>query len=153
MNHFTKSMIRQATLKDVHTVERIVHLAYQSYIPRIGKPPGPMLDDYHAAVRSGNVWVLELDGQLVGIIVLVAKPEYMLLDNVAVLPERQRSGLGRLLLTFAEERARECGYREVQLYTNELMSENLAWYVGLGYQETSRRNDSGFRRVFMKKTL
>jgi ribosomal protein S18 acetylase RimI-like enzyme len=77
----------------------------------------------------------------------------MLIDNVAVMPERQRSGLGRMLLAFAEATAKERGYVEVQLYTSELMYENLAWYTKLGYQETFRRYDSGFRRVFMKKRL
>jgi GNAT superfamily N-acetyltransferase len=67
------------------------------------------------------------------------------------MPEKQ--GSGRMLLDFAEEKARERGYLEVRLYTNELMHENLAWYARLGYQETSRLCDSGFRRVFMKNSL
>ena len=112
-----------------------------------------MTDDYNGQVASGNVWVLELDGELLGLVVLVSKPAYMLIDNVAVMPERQRSGLGRMLLAFAEVKARERGYLEVQLYTNEFMHENLAWYARLGYQETSRMYDSGFKRVFMKKHL
>jgi len=90
---------------------------------------------------------------MLGLVVLVPKPTYMLIDNVAVLPERQHSGLGRMLPAFAEAKARECGYLEVQLHTNELMHENLDWYARLGYQETSRMFDSGFRRVFMKKHL
>jgi len=147
------SIIRKAMAEDVPAIEHIVHLAYKGYTPRLGKPPGPMTNDYHAKVRSGKVWVLLLGGEIVGIIVLVPKPEYMLLENVAVLPERQRLGLGHRLLTFAEEKARECGYKEVQLYTNELMHENLAWYTRIGYEETARRNDSGFKRVFMKKRL
>jgi N-acetylglutamate synthase-like GNAT family acetyltransferase len=153
MNSVMKPSIRPAKPKDVSAIQRIAQLAYQSYIPRIGKPPAPMSNNYHVAVRSGNVWVLDLDGELVGIVVLVPKPDCMLLDNVAVLPERQRSGLGRMLLAFAEAKAREEGFREVQLYTNELMSENLGWYARRGYQEVSRRSDSGFNRVFMRKAL
>jgi ribosomal protein S18 acetylase RimI-like enzyme len=86
-------------------------------------------------------------------VVLVAEPDYMLLENVAVVPEKQRLGLGQRLIEFAEARARQCGYREIRLYTNEFMHENLTWYARLGYEETSRRLDSGFKRVFMQKTL
>lgn len=147
------SIIRPAAVEDVPTIRRIVLAAYEKYIPRIGKPPGPMTDDYGAQVGSGNVWVLELDGELVGLVVLISKPAYMLLDNVAVMPERQQSGLGSRLVAFAETKAKERGYAEVQLYTNEMMLENLAWYSRLGYREISRRYDSGFSRVFMKKQL
>ena len=134
-------------------IKRIVCAAYEKYTPRIGKPPAPMTDDYEGQVASGNAWVLEVDDELVGLVVLVPKPAYMLIDNLAVMPGRQRSGLGSMLLAFAEATARERGYVEVQLYTNELMHENLAWYTKRGYQETSRKYDSGFRRVFMKKQV
>jgi ribosomal protein S18 acetylase RimI-like enzyme len=146
-------IIRRAAKKDVPAIKRIVLAAYEKYTARIGKPPAPMTDDYEGQVAAGNAWVLELDGELLGLIVLVPKRAYMLIDNVAVIPERQRSGLGRMLLAFAETTAKERGYVEVQLYTNELMRENVAWYTKLGYQETSRGYNSGFRRVFMKKQL
>jgi N-acetylglutamate synthase-like GNAT family acetyltransferase len=145
--------IRRGSEEDVPAIERIVRAAYQHYIPRIGKPPGPMTDDYHARVASGNVWVLVLDDEIVGLVVLVAEPDSMLLENVAIAPEKQGWGLGRRLIEFAETRARQCGYREIELYTNELMHENLAWYARLGYRQTSHRLDSGFKRVFMSKTL
>jgi ribosomal protein S18 acetylase RimI-like enzyme len=145
--------IRRGSEEDVPAIECIVRTAYQHYIPRIGQPPGPMTDDYHAQLASGNVWVLVLDDEIVGLVVLVPEPDYMLLENVAVAPEKQGLGLGRRLIEFAEARSRQCGYGEIQLYTNELMRENLAWYARLGYRETSRRLDSGFKRVFMSKTI
>jgi len=92
-------------------------------------------------------------GKSLCLVVLVPEPGYMLLENVAVAPEKQRLGFGRRLIEFAEARSRQCGYREIRLYTNELMRENLAWYTRLGYQEISRRLDSGFKRVFMSKTI
>jgi ribosomal protein S18 acetylase RimI-like enzyme len=147
------SNIRRAEMEDVAAIKRIVCAAYEKYTARIGKPPAPMTDDYDGQVAAGNAWVLELDDELLGLVVLVPKRAYMLIDNVAVIPKRQRSGLGSMLLAFAETTAKEHGYVEVQLYTNELMHENLAWYTRLGYQETSRGYDSGFRRVFMKKQL
>ncbi len=87
------------------------------------EPPAPMADDHDKQVASGNAWVLELGGEVLGLVVLITKPGYMLIDNIAVLPERQRSGLGRILMAFAEASARERGYVEVRLYTNELMHE------------------------------
>jgi ribosomal protein S18 acetylase RimI-like enzyme len=145
--------IRRGSEEEIRAIACIVQAAYQHYIPRIGQPPGPMTDDYRAQVASGNVWVLVLDGEIVGLVVLVPEPACMLLENVAVAPDKQRLGFGRRLVEFAEARSRQCGYREIRLYTNELMHENLAWYRRLGYQEISRRLDSGFQRVFMSKTI
>jgi hypothetical protein len=39
------------------------------------------------------------------------------------------------------------------LYTNEVMTENLAIYARLGYHETARRTEGGYSRVFMTKEL
>jgi len=145
--------IRIASERDLHAIERVVYDAYKGYILQIGKPPAPMTDDYRRQIEAGNVWVLLLNDQLVGLVVLVRQREYMLLDNVAVAPERQGRGLGRALMDFAEAKARACGYHEIHLYTNEVMQQNLALYKHLGYEETARQLDSGFRRVFMKKIL
>ena len=41
-------MIRPAKAADCAAVEAIVRAAYSIYLDRMGKPPGPMLDDYAA---------------------------------------------------------------------------------------------------------
>ena len=86
--------IRAATAADVPAIADIVEQAYRHYIARIGKPPGPMLDDYTARVSEGAVWVLEEGAVIAAIIVLLPAPNYLLLDNIAVSPARQGLGLG-----------------------------------------------------------
>ena len=56
-------------------------------------------------------------------------------------------------MTFAEGQAVVYGLPEVRLYTNEKMHENLAVYARLGFEETGRGLDGGYRRVFMRKRL
>lgn len=145
--------VRQASYKDLKAIQRIVDAAYEHYTSRIGKRPAPMADDYATHVASGNVWVLLIEGEVIGVIVLLTGPDHLLPDNVAVVPAKQHQGFGRFLIGFAEEVARQRGYGEIQLYTNELMHENLALYSKLGYQEFSRRVESGFKRVFLRKQL
>ena len=53
-----------------------------------------MTADYPAAVRRGQAWVAAEDGQVAGFIILIAKPGYLLLENVAVLPAAQGRGIG-----------------------------------------------------------
>jgi ribosomal protein S18 acetylase RimI-like enzyme len=147
-------MIRAAAPRDAATVEAIVREAYAVYIDRIGKPPGPMLDDYATLIGAGVVSVLEApDGAIAAIIVLLPKPDHLLLDNIAVRRASQGQGLGRRLIAFAETEARRLGYREIRLYTHETMTENVALYTRLGFVETGRGHESGYDRVFMRKPL
>jgi GNAT superfamily N-acetyltransferase len=110
------AMIRLARPEDRATVEAIVREAYSIYIPRIGKPPGPMLDDYQMLITEGAVSVLEEDdGTIAAILVLLPKPDHLLLDNIAVRPDRQGQGFGRRLIAFAEAEARRLGHAELRL--------------------------------------
>jgi len=147
-------VIRRARPEDRAAVEAIVHAAYAMYVDRIGKPPGPMLDDYARLIADGAVSVIEdADGTMAGIIVLVPKPDHLLLDNIAVRPDWQGQGLGRQLIAFAEDEARRLSYAELRLYTHEKMTENIALYTRLGFVEAGRGHQAGYDRVFMTKRL
>lgn len=147
--------IRPATSRDVAHIERIVHEAYSPYIARNGATPGPMRDDYPARVAQGGVYVLESDGVIQGLAVLIPEPDTgcMLLDNIAVSPSAQGNGFGRALLDWAEEISRKAGFSSIRLYTQEVMIENIAIYTRHGYVETHRATEIGLNRVFMQKPL
>ena len=152
-------MIRPATPADVAAVQDLVRAAYEHYIPRIGRPPYPMVADYGALIGAGQVGVAlsgpaGQSGAVVdGVLVLVPERDHVLVETVAVAPSAQGRGRGTALLAFAEDRARELGLPEVRLYTNEAMTENIAYYPRRGYTETQRSLDQGYRRVFFSKRV
>jgi ribosomal protein S18 acetylase RimI-like enzyme len=147
-------MIRLAEPADRAAIETIVRAAYAVYIPRIGKPPGPMLDDYAALIAAGRVSVIEEAGEeIAALIVLIPKPDHLLLDNIAVRPDRQGRGFGRALIEHAEHETDRLGLYEIRLYTHAKMTENILLYERIGFVETERRHDGGYDRVFMTKTL
>ena len=148
-----KPRIRAAIAADVPAIAQIVDHAYRHYIARMGKPPGPMLEDYAARVSEDVVWVLEEGAAIAAIIALLPAVNYLLLDNIAVSPNRQGVGLGRRLLAFAETEALRRGYREIRLYTHQTMVENQRLYTSIGYEETGRGTEAGYDRVFMRKQL
>jgi len=146
-------MIRIALSQEAAVARDVVHAAYAHYIDRIGKPPGPMQDDYAQRIADRQVWVLEDAGDIAGILVLEATAAGWLLDNIAVRPEYQGKGCGRALMQFAEAEVARRGYRDIYLYTHALMTENIALYRRLGYIETHRISEKGFDRVYMTKSL
>ena len=130
-----------------------VHAAYRHYVERIGRPPGPMTDDYADVIRRRQVTVAESGGRIVGALVLSVTQEGFLLENVAVEPSHRGTGLGRTLLELGEAEARRQGFGSIYLYTHEKMIENRALYAGIGYAEYDRRVEDGLARVYMRKPL
>lgn len=143
---------RPAVPADAPAVAALVDAAYRHYIPRIGGPPGPMQADYDEVLRTRAVVVAEAGGRLAGLIVLHEEPEEFVLENIAVDPHHQGTGLGGRLLELAESTAADAGRGSIRLYTHELMTENLAFYRKRGYVEFPRPDGPEFL-THMRKDL
>ncbi|HEY9536492.1 MAG TPA: GNAT family N-acetyltransferase [Kiloniellaceae bacterium] len=146
-------MIRPALPADLARIEAIVEAAYGPYLARMNRKPAPMVDDYRRRIAAGQTHVLEEHGDIVGVLVLEPGDGFLLLDNIAVDPAHHGRGLGKRLMDFTEEEARRQGYRFIELYTNEVMVENIARYRHLGYVETNRVRVAGYDRVYLRKAL
>lgn len=144
--------LRLATSLDIPAISTIVERAYHVYVDQIGRRPAPMDDDHEDKVRRGQVVVADHDG-VVGLIVLVMQPDHVFIENLAVDPRFQGTGVGRALLGHAEAQAREHRVSELRLYTNVVMTRSLAFYARLGFREDGRRFDHGFQRVFLSKRV
>ncbi|KAI1757703.1 acyl-CoA N-acyltransferase [Xylaria castorea] len=144
---------RIADLSDLATIQDVVKEAYTPYVSSIGRKPGPLLDDYETLINARRATVIEVNGVVRGILVLIPENDAMLLDNVAVASSAQGLGLGRLLIAHAEQCAKMAGYHLIKLYTNEIMTRNIDCYTRLGYVETHRAEEKGLKRVYMVKSL
>ena len=146
-------LIRNATSADIPAILAIIEEAYAPYIVRIGKKPGPMLEDYAALIERRVVSVLEDAVGIAGLVVLLLQDGKAMLDNVAVAGRVRGQGVGSRLIGHAERRAAEQGFTEIILYTHVMMTENRAIYPHLGYRETHRVTEKGFERVYFSKFL
>lgn len=144
-------MIRPAVQADRSRIEEIVEAAYTPWAELIGARPIPMDADYAAYIDAGQVFVTGKGPD--ALIVLIPEAETLLIENVAVAPAHHGQGIGHTLLSFAEAHARTLALPRIRLYTNELMTRNIALYASLGYQETTRENINGRYVVHMSKPL
>jgi GNAT superfamily N-acetyltransferase len=142
---------RPAEAADAEAITACVEAAYHPYIERIGRKPGPMLEDYSKIIQERQVTVAVFNGTIAGVLVLAPTKEGLLLDNIAAQPARR--GIGKALLQYAESEARRQGFRLIYLYTHQEMTENQVLYSKIGYVEYERRTENGFPRIYMKKVL
>jgi ribosomal protein S18 acetylase RimI-like enzyme len=145
--------IRGATADDAAPMRAIALAAYAKYVPRIGREPAPMGADYEAEVAANHAVVIETAGSVCGYMIAWSEPDAVFIDNIGVDPACQGGGLGRRLINHAVSQADRLGLPALRLYTNALMSENLAMYAHIGFVETHRTLEKGFHRVYMRWIL
>jgi len=135
-----RSRIRQAGASDTETVRRISAEAYiPAYMAVLGTIPKPAVEDYGPRVERGQVWILEIEEEPIGIAVLEANADHLLIYSIAVKPYAQRKGYGRALLDFVDNLAIELGLYEIRLYTNDRMERNLTLYKRHGFVPAGKR--------------
>ena len=131
--------LRRAGSSDLDIVNEITADAFRPYETSIAFVPVPMVEDHGPRIARGEVWLLEVAEDAVGLIVLEEKSDHLFIFSVAVRPDSQGMGYGLALLRFAEERADAIGAGEIRLFTNRRMERNIAIYERLGYSTTGIR--------------
>jgi len=147
--------VRPAVPADEPAVVGCVNAAYQMYVEVMGKRPAPMLGDYGSLIARGVVSVATQTrtDRVIGLIVMWPKQDHLYVDNIAVHPSVQGSGVGAGLLAHADSEAARCERDEIRLYTNVAMRGNIDYYPRRGFVETHRAVDEGYERVYFSRKL
>ena len=138
-------MSASTTIRIAHSFDALVvqDISVEAYIPAyqavIGAAPKPAHEDYTDRIERGEVWILDSEDGPSGVVVLEPTADYLLIYSIAVRPQHQGRGYGKLLLAFAEQQATVSGLPEMRLYTNRRMEQNLGFYRNFGYSETGTR--------------
>ncbi len=145
--------LRPARAEEAGEIRALVRDAYALYVPRMDREPAPMLADYSSLVDAGAVMVAEDSGSILGILVSYQRDHHLHVENVAVASGGQGRGIGRALMAHAEQSARRQNLSAVELYTNEVMTENVPFYTALGYAVTGQTVEEGYKRIYFRKEL
>ena len=145
--------LRRATEADAADIAALVREAYGKWVPVMGCEPLPMTVDYDDAVRRHRFDLLYAGGLLAGLMETIPEHGCLLIVNVAIRPTFQGRGLGKQLLSLAEEIATAAGLTGLRLYTNALMAGNIRLYEKLGYCREREEQRSVGTVIHMRKTL
>jgi GNAT superfamily N-acetyltransferase len=149
----SSAKIRPAVPADAEVIRSLTRAAYAKWVALIGREPLPMQADYERALAEHTIDVLIVDGALAGLVETILRPDHLWIENVAVAPERQGRGYGRLLLSHVEKRAVEVGRFEIRLQTNQAFAANLALYAKLAYAIDRAEPFRGGMLVYMSKRI
>jgi ribosomal protein S18 acetylase RimI-like enzyme len=149
--------IRRAVAQDYHqlckTINAVDALHRENHPHLFQKPAGPAREeDYILGLMADEgvgLFVAEVAGQLTGFVtVMVADSRaipilvsrrYAIIDNLAVVEEFQRSGIGRALMQRASQWATTHGASTIELNVFEFNQAAIAFYRSLGYETLTRR--------------
>jgi ribosomal protein S18 acetylase RimI-like enzyme len=140
--------IRAATDRDAAAVAGLWTEAYVTL--GVGGRATPYTEaDFADSNRNGEVFVIDGDGGLAGVVALlppgapgraVAEADEAKLSRLAVAAEARRAGIGGALTGFCERRAREAGWSAIALWSRPAQVEAHRLYEALGYRRQPQRD-------------
>ncbi len=150
--------VRTAGVEEEKALLALLDLSFTPYVRALGREVTPVayqrLSD---ALARGDVRVAIEGDAILGFASLVPHGDALEVDLLAVAPEAQRRGIGRILLDDAEARARAAGLARLELHTAAMFGHLLRLYASAGYRETHRGLPShgadAFERVYFEKRL
>lgn len=127
--------IRKATAQDANQIRHVIRCAYAPWAARLTDLPD-VSEGVIEEIDAGQMHVLELDGQLAGILNTARHQDALHVMNVAVDPQHNGKGIGKALLRHAETLARGIGVNRLALATHKDMGDNVSMYEHLGWHVT-----------------
>jgi ribosomal protein S18 acetylase RimI-like enzyme len=147
------TQIKRAGSQDAQVVRRLVREAYAKWVPILGREPMPMKADYERAIQEHEIDLLYVDGRLVALIEIIMNSDHLFIENVAVAPEHQGQGLGRHLLSHAEQKARSAKLAKLCLLTSQAFEANIRLYESVGFHIDRTEPFMGGTTVYMSKAI
>ncbi|MEZ5825085.1 MAG: GNAT family N-acetyltransferase [Geminicoccaceae bacterium] len=147
-------IVRRSTHSGCSDIRRCARRPMQCMSSASDASPRPWSRISLRPTAKGHVDLAETaEGGMVGFIHLYPRGDHIFIENVAIHPDHQGSGHGRLLLHHAEDQASRAGLSAIELYTNEKMNENLTLYPARASTKPARAIENNCPRLFQEGNL
>lgn len=98
---------------------------------KLADPSTIMIDSY---LPKSGIYLAELEKEIIGVYVLFPISDLKVeIKNIAVKPELQGKGLGKLMLGHAEKTARSMDYKKIRIATANSSIAPLHLYLSQGF--------------------
>lgn len=151
--------IRRATPEDAEAIREIIGEAFRKYMEHAGIE-GTMealeetVDDIKKDIETKEVFVAFVDDIPVGTIRIQLFPDSTaLISRFGVKLDYHNIGIGRALMSLADDILKARGIKKVRLYTASKYRELVRFYYSRGFYIDSTSTDRGYVRALMVKEL
>jgi putative acetyltransferase len=132
--------IREALPADADSIASVLEAAFLEFRP-LYTPEGfsattPTADEIRSRFAEGPIWVVELDGLIVGTVSVLVRGEGLYIRSMAVRPEARGRGIAVLLLETVERAARAERCSRLFLSTTPFLSAAIHLYERAGFRRT-----------------
>lgn len=129
-------VLRPARATEIARLQQIERDADSRFDAEPGAPPSDVIPEEHARrfIEQGRITVAELDGEVVGWVLLGAIDGEPCIGQLSVAVAHGRRGIGAALLEKALDDARARGARSVVLNTQRDVPWNAPWYTRFGFE-------------------
>ena len=136
-----KPNIRPAEDYELRTLGRIELEAARVFpSDRIPQPPRSLpLEVLQTAQKDQLLWVIDISSKVVAFASCHDAFPYLHLDEISVLPEQGKQGLGTELLKYVIETAQERDYQACTLTTFEDFAWNAPFYSKQGFHQLAEK--------------
>jgi len=128
--------VRVAEIPDAEAIRRVINAAFRNAESFLIDRDRVDSETVHSLLKKGKFLVAEENDTLEGCVYVELRSERAYLGLLSVDPQRQKSGLGSLLMNEAERYCAGAGCKFMDLRIVNLRTENHAFYTRRGYVET-----------------
>lgn len=164
-------VIRPATIKDISSIVkiRLETLSDDEILgfsaPEFAKTSSPeaLLDSWERGniLKDGfEVFLAEDDRKIVGYMMFKVEGDSCYIDDIVVCKEEQGKGVGKKLVTYAEDKAKSLGCHSMKTDTTENIRgvpwRSYTFWLKMGYKDTGERipTEYDFKEIhFIKKLM
>jgi ribosomal protein S18 acetylase RimI-like enzyme len=142
-------MITKATVQDISALEFLVNSAYRGESSKKGWTTeanlleGIRIDENELTEiildPKSSIFKFEEQNKIIGCVLLVEKQNKLYLGMLCVNPELQNSGIGKKILQFACDYAREKSLPSIVMTVISQRTELISWYNRHGYFDSGER--------------
>lgn len=152
-------IIREAEEKEAPEILQVMQTAFLEYKGIIDPPSGvhhETVESVKQKLQTGNFVLAEINHEIVGCVFYQNKGPYFNLGRLSVIPQYRNQGIGRMLITDVEEKARKSQIPCVRLGVRIVLTTLRQYYEGLGYKVVSFETHEGYSEptyVLMEKAV
>ncbi|MBX3453333.1 GNAT family N-acetyltransferase [Ferrovibrio sp.] len=145
--------LRPADKADIARIRQIAEATYGPYRKDLPKPPSALTDDYALLIADDAVFVVEGRDGVAGFAVLLGLHHALMVHSLAVDPDMQRQGVGKMLIAFATGHAASLGLQALEASVEKAMLPVIAWLGRNDFVAIRSPGPGGYQRYYFRRDV